>query len=179
MSFLRLGFLVNEKCCNSRKALLVSKARYFGRKTSANTMALRRCPPNWRANGSDNEWKPLIGPRFIIPCIEYVCTCACVRTSERSGKCTKEREIPLSHSPSAGGDTLAPTSTLHSTLTKLWFKVSHCRRADCSHPNSPHSGPDINYNMRAITLMRIVVHVELRRGARKGGGDERGGRARG
>jgi len=28
--------------------------------------------------------------------------------------------------------------------------------------------------MRAITLMRIVVHVELRRGARKGGGDDGG-----
>lgn len=82
---------------NIRRALrwsptvLVVKARYFERKTSANTMALRRCPPNWRANGSDNEWKPLIGPRFIIPRIEYACMCLRTNESERSTKCTRAR----------------------------------------------------------------------------------------
>lgn len=42
---------------------------------------------------------------------------------------------------------LAVASTLHSTLTKLWFKALHCRCTDCSHRNSPHSDSHINYNM--------------------------------
>ena len=79
----QLNFLVDEERCNSRKLCLMPKAWYFRRKTSANTMALRRCPPNWRANGSDNEWKPLIGPRFIIPRIEYVYVLAYKRVNGR------------------------------------------------------------------------------------------------